>query len=381
MSGPDRPCHTRPVVWRTAGCRRASRCLSPAFGLLVMAVQMITVARGKAAFQAQHPQIRGRDLATDIDPTPRNSSPGSVTIIPRSGSASRHAVLSSRDASRGKVGNPGVRTWLRLKCGDAKDWLASQVNSVLGALGRAPAFKIDPVRKIMRTMDMHPANATIQREACVALRRLSTNATAKVSVVAAGGIQRVLSAIMVHGGDAAVAGTALDTLSSLAAGNRDNALVIADADIITISLGAMDTHCDIPDVAFFACAVLKLFSASDAEADRIIRSGGIGRVAAAIVAHAQNAGVQEVALETLWLLAKAGSPRTLGDDVGEIISAMSARPAHRCALACTCACRLCHRSACRPRCAPRVCVPMACAHGVRVVVVASHHNSTVLRQA
>ena len=207
---------------------------------------------------------------------------------------------------------------------------------MLTVLGRASAFQVDEVelrkaelRKIMRKMIMHKANATIQVEACMALRRLSINATAKVAIAAAGGIERVLSAMAGHSGDADVQCAALRTLSSLALGNEDNAKQIAEARNINTVLGAMLRHRDVADVQYLSCEILKQVSDNNDNVDRIIKSGGIRLVAAAIGGHAQHPTVQEVAMQTLWHLTKVGSSRTLSDDVGSIITAMREHAAHR----------------------------------------------------
>ena len=300
---------------------------------LILAVQMLALARGDAslAFQAQHHAAPA--------PTPRSTSTTqhpSTQLVPRSGSASSHPemvpALRSRVAfANEQVGKLRGHGWLQLKLGEATDWLAERVNSLLTALGRSSAFQVDEMelRKIMRKMIMHQANATIQVEACMALRRLSINATAKVTITAAGGIERVLSAMARHSGDADVQYAALATLSSLASGNEDNAKQIAEAGNINTVLGAMLRHRDVADVQYFACEILKQVSENNDNAERIIKSGGIGLVAAAVGGHAQHSAVQEVAMKTLWHLTKAGSSRTLSDDLGSIIAAMREHAAHR----------------------------------------------------
>ena len=315
------PCATQAVAfWR-----------GRMFGLF-LAVQMLALARGDAslAFQAQHHAAPA--------PTPRTSTTQhpSPQLVPRSGSASSHPEMvpvlrefSGREAYE-QVDKLRSHGWLQLKLGEASDWLAGKVNSLLTALGRAPAFKVHEVelRKIMRKMIMHPANATIQVEACMALNQLSINATAKVTIAAAGGIHHVLSAMAGHSGDADVQYAALRTLSSLALGNKHNAKQIAEAGNINTVLGVMLRHRDVADVQYFACDILKQVSDND-NADRIIKSGGIGMVVAAVGGHAQHSAVQEVAMETLWHLTTVGSSRTLSDDVGSIIAAMRSHAAHR----------------------------------------------------
>jgi len=316
------PCATQAVAfWR-----------GRMFGLF-LAVQMLALARGDAslAFQAQHhaaPAPTPRSTSTTQHPSPQ--------LVPRSGSASSHPEMvpvlrefSGREAYE-QVDKLRSHGWLQLKLGEASDWLAGKVNSLLTALGRAPAFKVHEVelRKIMRKMIMHPANATIQVEACMALNQLSINATAKVTIAAAGGIQHVLSAMAGHSGDADVQYAALRTLSSLALGNKHNAKQIAEAGNINTVLGVMLRHRDVADVQYFACDILKQVSDND-NADRIIKSGGIGMVVAAVGGHAQHSAVQEVAMETLWHLTTVGSSRTLSDDVGSIIAAMRSHAAHR----------------------------------------------------
>jgi hypothetical protein len=192
------------------------------------------------------------------------------------------------------------------------------------------------IEAVLSAMKRHVDMLVVQERGCYVLWQLSAakqgcgvtrssgvaadlSPDVKASIVAAGGIDAIVSAMRRHSDDAAVQEWACRALQRLAARNVANQVAIAAADGVVAVVDAMRRHTAVADVSEWGCAALRsLAYGHEGNQVAIAAVGGIETVASVMQRHADAAGVQQHGLGALRRLSDHAANAKAVADGGHI---------------------------------------------------------------
>jgi len=156
---------------------------------------------------------------------------------------------------------------------------------------------------LLATMKAHLMVVEVQETACAVLDNLSVDRKVSVQIVTAGGIERVLVAMIAHPDANGLQENCARTLVNLSADDTATQLKISRAGGIRRVVSAMVLHPKVVDVQLYTCWSLCNLATNSVHRAQIVAEGGIEQILTAMSAHRKAAKVQEYACAALSALA------------------------------------------------------------------------------
>jgi hypothetical protein len=164
---------------------------------------------------------------------------------------------------------------------------------------------------ILRSMDMKPDHAPIQRAACAALEKMAIDATTQVAIGEVGGIYAIAHAMEGHANDTSLQQTACRALATLTRhrdddGSRSSKESFQAKGVVDIVTKAMTKHPDDPAIQAHAFGALANLCLDNQQRLRELKqSGGLAAMTMALQVPWANMTDQHEAISTLSILLRS----------------------------------------------------------------------------